>query len=56
VTSNGVTSTSCRTVTAGVATGAGSSTSMSTGVAQPAVTAPAFVTPMIAVGGLLLAL
>ena len=56
VTMGGVTSTSCRTVTEDVATGVGGATSMSFGLAQPVVTAPAFVAPVLAVGGLLLAL
>lgn len=56
VTMNGATSTSCKTVTMGVATGVASATSMSTRLAQPAITAPALLTPMMAVGGLLLAL
>jgi hypothetical protein len=56
VTSDGITSTSCQTVTAGVATSVGSATSMSSGLAQPAITAPAFMAPMMAIGGLLLAL
>lgn len=56
VTNNGVTSTSCETVTAGVTTGIAGATSMSAGLAQPAITAPAFFAPMIAAGGLLLVL
>ena len=56
VTNGDTTSTSCDIITAGVATGVGASTSMSSGFAQPVITAPAFVAPMIAAGGLLLAL
>jgi hypothetical protein len=56
VTEDGVTSSSCQIITAGVATGVASATSMSSGLAQPAITAPAFLNPMMAVGGLLLTL
>ena len=56
VTGDGTTSTSCHTITAGIATSTEGATSKSSGLAQPAITAATFVRPMIAVGGLLLAL
>lgn len=56
VTSNGLVSTTCDTVTAGVASGPAGATSLSTGIAQPAITAPALGLPVFAAGGLLLAL
>lgn len=56
VTSNGLVSTTCDTITAGVASSLTGATSLSTGVAQPALTAPALRLPVFAAGGLLLAL
>lgn len=56
VTGSGGVSTSCEIVTAGVVESTGSATSLSTGVAKPAITVSAFGVPIMAVGGLLLAL
>lgn len=56
VTINGIVSTTCDTVTAGVSSSTAGATSLSTGIAQPAMTAPALGFPAFAIGGLLLAL